>query len=144
MIYLFRCATTECADILNHDAEKTINLDALERNLASFGLERNEVPSDGNCCFSSIVSQLYKIKDNKSISKEYTEFITELGKYRYILKMYSSNFTLFSYFHSIRALRNCVRIPNKMPLLEMLNLDKIFQHDFDQFQNNRFRFVQKY
>ena len=56
-----------------------INLDALERNLASFGLERNIVPSDGNCCFSSIISQLYKIKENGTMSKDYTEFITELG-----------------------------------------------------------------
>ena len=81
-IFLFRCASTECADILNNDAEKTINVEALERNLASFGLERNIVASDGNCCFSSIVSQLYKIKESETMSQEYTDFITELGKMR--------------------------------------------------------------
>ncbi len=81
-IFLFRCASTECADILNNDAEKSINVEALERNLASFGLERNIVASDGNCCFSSIVSQLYKIKESETMSQEYTDFITELGKMR--------------------------------------------------------------
>ena len=79
---MFRCATTECADILNNEAEKSINTEALERNLASFGLERNIVASDGNCCFSSIISQLYKVKASETMSKEYTEFITELGKIR--------------------------------------------------------------
>ena len=82
IFFFFRCATTECADILNNEAEKTINGDALERNLASFGLERNVVPSDGNCCFSSIISQLYKIKESATMSKEYADFITELGKTR--------------------------------------------------------------
>lgn len=77
---LSRCATTECADILNNDTEKGINTEALERNLASFGLERNVMASDGNCCFSSIISQLYRIKDLGCVSKEYADFITELGK----------------------------------------------------------------
>lgn len=81
IFYLFtRCVTTECEDILNNGAEKTINEDALERNLASFGLERNAVASDGNCCFTSIVSQLFKLKDSQAISKEYDDFLIDLGK----------------------------------------------------------------
>ncbi|XP_046840723.1 uncharacterized protein LOC124434843 isoform X2 [Xenia sp. Carnegie-2017] len=82
--FLLRCVTTECEDILNNGAEKTINEDALERNLASFGLERNAVASDGNCCFTSIVSQLFKLKDSQAISKEYDDFLIDLGLYKSI------------------------------------------------------------
>ena len=66
-------------NILSTDIEKGQNLEALQRNLASFGLEKSAVLADGNCCFASIIAQLHKVKDADPTQTEYLAFLHQLG-----------------------------------------------------------------
>ncbi|CAB4034344.1 Hypothetical predicted protein [Paramuricea clavata] len=124
--FLLRCATTECADILNNEAERSINTEALERNLASFGLERNIVASDGNCCFSSIISQLYKVKASETMSKEYTEFITDLGLYKSVEEDMSTLRELFTkeVSSNLDTYKKWINLPDPEAQLEIEQFSK--------------------
>lgn len=75
--FLLRCASGQTS--VNTDIEKSQNLESLQQNLASFGLQRSVVLADGNCCFSSIITQLHKIKDDDPSQIEYIGFLQQLG-----------------------------------------------------------------
>ncbi|XP_032218510.1 uncharacterized protein LOC5518042, partial [Nematostella vectensis] len=54
-----------------------MNRECLNRHLASFGLEIDAVPGDGDCCFTSIMKQIYRCFESND--EEYCDFLRSLG-----------------------------------------------------------------
>ena len=52
-----------------------MNGECLERNLRSFGLQRDVVPGNGNCCFASIAKEVNKLVSLKGNEIYIMEFI---------------------------------------------------------------------
>lgn len=78
--YSFLLRSVPCQDdIPSTDLEKAQNIESLQRNLASFGLQSSAVVADGNCCFSSIIAQVHKIKDLGPTQVDYISFLQQLG-----------------------------------------------------------------
>ena len=71
MVQAFRGnVSSEDSDIDGKGLYAEMNRDCLRRHLSAFGLELDQVPGDGDCCFASIVKELHKLLANNDDGNE--------------------------------------------------------------------------
>lgn len=59
-------AVQEDQSIVDNGLSVAMNRECLQRHLLAFGLQVDQVPGDGNCCFTSIVTAIHSVLVNSS------------------------------------------------------------------------------